>query len=72
MRLVSVIILGYIIQVLGCMFIEICDPSRLFVEVASFLALEVVQPHFPQIFEYIDSLTITFLRRITFISQDTL
>ena len=66
------IILGYMIQVLGCMFIEICDPSRLFVEVAPFLALEVAQPYFQQIFEYIDSFTITFLRRITFISQDTL
>jgi hypothetical protein len=41
MLFLSVIILGKMVQVLDPMSIEICDPSRLFVEAASFLALHV-------------------------------
>jgi len=56
---------------LGGMSIEICDPTRLVVEAASFLALQVIQPYFSQISEYLDGLTKTLVRRIALISQDT-
>jgi hypothetical protein len=41
MPFLSVIICGKMVQVLNPMSIEICDPSRLFVEAAPFLALQV-------------------------------
>jgi hypothetical protein len=58
-------------QVLDIISIEIGDPPRLFVEVASILALHTIQSNVSQIFEYLDSLTETLIRSIALISQDT-
>lgn len=71
MPFLSVLILGKMAQVLAAMSIEIRDLTRLFVEAALFLALQVTQPDLSQIFEYLDGLTETLVRRIALISQDT-
>ena len=49
------------VQALGAVSLKVFNPSCLFVEAASYLALQTTQPDFPKMFDYLDSLTETLV-----------
>jgi len=54
------------------MSLKICNPTRLLVEAASFLALQVTQPYTSQIPKHLDSPGETLVRRIALVRYDAL